>query len=66
MLAKTTQEGATNQIWAATCPDELARKLSGEYIVPFQRIGKARPDLDDPLKVNRLWMWCEKQGKKFD
>ena len=56
--------GASNQLWAATCPEAEARKMSGEYIVPFQSIGIARPDLDNKDKVEGVWEWCELQGKR--
>jgi len=57
-------EGAGNQLWAATCPVERARQLSGEYIVPFQQVGVPRPDLNDVDKVNRLWTFMEEEESK--
>jgi hypothetical protein len=63
-VAKTPSDGASNQIWVATCTDAQAKKLSGEYIVPFQRVGTARPDLDDFERLDKLWHWCEEQGRK--
>lgn len=64
MITRAPCDGAMNQIWAATCPDTTARSLSGEYIIPFQRIGRARPDLDDREKVDAVWRWCEAQAKR--
>lgn len=56
--------GASNQLWAATMPVAEARKLSGSYIVPFQRIGRPRPDALKRANQVRLWDWCEEQVKK--
>ncbi|KAK1924081.1 putativepod-specific dehydrogenase SAC25 [Papiliotrema laurentii] len=66
LFSKTADIGASNQLWAATVPEAEARKLSGEYIVPFQSVGVARPDLDDPARVQEMWDWCELQGKRFE
>jgi hypothetical protein len=41
-----------------------ARAISGEYIVPFQHIGKVRPDLNDEGLVTRVWEWMDKEGGK--
>ncbi|KAK8864565.1 hypothetical protein IAR55_001815 [Kwoniella newhampshirensis] len=57
--------GALNQIWAATLALPDAWYLNGEYIVPFQKIGVARPDLNDRKKVEELWSWCDEQAKKW-
>lgn len=60
----TPTDGASNQLWAATCPVSQARNLSGEYIVPFQRIGVARPDLNDAKLVNQAWDWMTTEESK--
>nr|XP_018262805.1 pod-specific dehydrogenase [Kwoniella dejecticola CBS 10117]OBR84963.1 pod-specific dehydrogenase [Kwoniella dejecticola CBS 10117] len=57
--------GAVNQVWAATVPDEEARWLSGQYIVPFRKVGIARADLQDDKRVEKVWNWCDEQGKKW-
>ena len=64
LITRTPADGALNQLWVATCSDAEARKLSGEYVVPFQRIGRARPDLENPKKVDGLWRWCDAQYKR--
>lgn len=56
--------GAGNQLWAATMPVTQARELSGSYIVPFQRVGRARPDSLKVANQVRLWDWCEEQVKR--
>jgi hypothetical protein len=56
--------GAGNQLWAATMPATQARELSGSYIVPFQRVGRARPDSLKVANQVRLWDWCEEQVKR--
>lgn len=64
LITRPSIIGATNQLWAATCSDVEAERLSGQYIVPFQTIGKPRPDLLDQEVCKRLWDWCEEQGRK--
>lgn len=63
-ITRTPSIGALNQLWAATCPNATARSLSGEYVVPFQRFGRARMDLDDADRVQAVWKWCEVQAKR--
>nr|XP_019011017.1 pod-specific dehydrogenase [Kwoniella pini CBS 10737]OCF49798.1 pod-specific dehydrogenase [Kwoniella pini CBS 10737] len=63
-ITRTPSIGAINQVWAATVPDEKARWLSGQYIVPFRKIGLARADLQDDKRVEEVWKWCEEQAKK--
>ncbi|KAK4683691.1 hypothetical protein P7C73_g6541, partial [Tremellales sp. Uapishka_1] len=64
LITRSPADGALNQLWAATCPLAQARTISGEYIVPFQRIGRARPDLNDRALVTRVWDWLSEQGGK--
>ncbi|WVF71324.1 hypothetical protein IAT40_006127 [Kwoniella sp. CBS 6097] len=64
LITRSPAIGASNQIWVATMPDNEARWLSGEYIVPFQRIGRPRPDVEDNTRCEQVWRWCEQQGKK--
>ncbi|ORY32852.1 putative short chain alcohol dehydrogenase [Naematelia encephala] len=63
-IATSPGIGALNQLWAATCPVEEARRLSGEYIVPYQQIGRARPDLNNPERIVALWKWCDEQTRR--
>lgn len=56
--------GALNQIWTGAMPTKEAREISGEYIVPYQTVTPARPDLEDPAKWDELWKWCDEQAIK--
>ena len=64
MITVTAARGALNQIWASTCPTSVAQTLSGEYVVPAQTIGHARPDLNDREAVEAVWRWCNEQAKR--
>jgi hypothetical protein len=64
--AITPGEGALNQLWVASLPEQEARKWNGAYIAHVQVRTSARPDLDDPAGWVKLWEWCEAQGKVFD
>jgi hypothetical protein len=55
--------GAGNQLWLTSMSTAKARILAGEYIVPFQTVGKARPDVLQEANVVRMWDWCEEQVK---
>lgn len=58
------ETGTINQLWAGTMPIDEARKISGKYIVPHHRVGTARPDLRNREAVERVWNWCEQEGRK--
>ncbi|WVR06888.1 hypothetical protein IAU60_003924 [Kwoniella sp. DSM 27419] len=64
-MTRSPKVGASNQVWIGTMPDHEARWLSGEYIVPYQKVGQPRPDVEDNARCERLWEWCEEQGKKW-
>lgn len=64
MLTRHPDVGAGNQLWLASMPTAQAKKLAGGYIVPFQRIGRPRPDVLAEANVVRMWDWCEEQVKK--
>ena len=64
LIARPATDGALNQLWAGTCPEDEARRLSGEYIVPCQKVGRARPDLDELETVKAVWDWCEEQSSR--
>ena len=61
LITRPPADGALTQLWAGTCPDAEARTLSGQYLVPFHKVGRARMDLDDREKVKALWDWCSEQ-----
>lgn len=58
------ETGTINQLWVGTMPAKEARKISGEYIIPHQKIGIARPDLRNHEAVERVWNCYEQEGKK--
>ncbi|ORX35729.1 hypothetical protein BD324DRAFT_642905 [Kockovaella imperatae] len=65
LITRPPSDGALNQIWAGTCPEQTARNLSGQYLVPFLKVGRARPDLDDLERVKCVWDWCSEQTEGF-
>ncbi|WVW84092.1 hypothetical protein I302_106121 [Kwoniella bestiolae CBS 10118] len=65
VVTRTSDIGAVNQVWAATIPDHDARWISGQYLVPYRKVGIARPDLQDDKKIEEVWNWCDEQGKKW-
>ncbi|WVQ82089.1 hypothetical protein IAT38_004217 [Cryptococcus sp. DSM 104549] len=65
LITRDPSVGAINQIYAGTVSLPEAWYLNGEYVVPFNTIGVARPDLNDIGKANELWDWCTEQEKKF-
>jgi hypothetical protein len=64
LITRPPEDGALNQLWAVTCPVEEARGLSGKYVVPFQRIGQPRLDLEERETVEKLWAWCDAEAKR--
>ncbi|RSH88877.1 hypothetical protein EHS25_002539 [Saitozyma podzolica] len=64
ILTRPPEDGAGNQLWAATCPVPQARELSGKYIVPFQQVGRPRADVEDRGRVEKMWNWCDEQARK--
>ncbi|KAJ7097648.1 NAD(P)-binding protein [Mycena epipterygia] len=69
LLAKITliyppHWGAVAQLWAGTSPE--AAHLNGQYIAPWGRVAKHRPDVDDPQAGGALWAWLEEQVSGFE
>lgn len=64
-MAHPAATGALNQLWAGLAPPHIARSLGGQYILPFQHVGYARPDLEEKEKVEACWRWCEEQVRKW-
>ncbi|KAF9783764.1 hypothetical protein BJ322DRAFT_1007799 [Thelephora terrestris] len=50
-------QGALTQLWAGTSPE--AADLSGEYLIPWARVGNPRSN--DPELGKELWTWFEEQ-----
>ena len=59
--AQPTPMGALNQLWGGTMPE--AASLSGEYLVPWARVGPVQKDVRDPDVGEQLWKWLEDQVK---
>ncbi|PIL31377.1 hypothetical protein GSI_06077 [Ganoderma sinense ZZ0214-1] len=54
-----TPYGALTQLWAGTMPEAL--NYNGEFLIPWARPGKCRPEAYDPVIGERLWNWLEEQ-----
>ncbi|PCH40726.1 NAD(P)-binding protein [Wolfiporia cocos MD-104 SS10] len=53
--------GALTQLWAATMPE--GDDFGGKYLIPWARMGRAKPETDDPELGQKLWAWLEEQVK---
>ncbi|KAJ6482235.1 NAD(P)-binding protein [Mycena vulgaris] len=53
--------GALTQLYAGTTPEAL--QLSGKYMIPWARVGKAHADSDNPEQAAKLWDWLDVQVK---
>lgn len=53
--------GALNQLYACTLPDQEAFRvgLSGSYVGPWCRLGRADRKSEDKKAQDDLWDWCE-------
>ncbi|KAJ6607901.1 NAD(P)-binding protein [Mycena sp. CBHHK59/15] len=51
--------GALTQLYAGTT--EAGAELNGKYLVPWARIGAARPETQDKEAGKKLWAWLEEQ-----
>ncbi|KAM5354836.1 hypothetical protein ACJ41O_001482 [Fusarium nematophilum] len=56
-LLATVENGAKNQLWAATAKDVV----SGEYYEPVGVAGKASSNAKDDRLAKMLWEWTEKE-----
>ncbi|KAG8747716.1 hypothetical protein FRC10_011843 [Ceratobasidium sp. 414] len=69
MLLWPAPYGALTQLYAGTAPEgaELSGKailtVVAQYLIPWARIFKARPDTQDEEAGQRLWAWLEEQVK---
>lgn len=66
LVVRPPDVGAGNQLWLASMSADQARSMAGEYIVPFQRVGRPRPDVLVEANVVRMWDWCEAQVQKHE
>ncbi|KAF9013531.1 hypothetical protein BDQ17DRAFT_1387052 [Cyathus striatus] len=57
------ETGALTQLWAGTSPRvlNLAARWECVFLIPWARMGRARPDSDDPQLGKDLWTWLEEQ-----
>ncbi|KZO97300.1 NAD-P-binding protein [Calocera viscosa TUFC12733] len=55
--------GGLSMLYAGTMPE--AAHMNGQYLVPWVRLGKPRPDTQDPTQGAKLWQWCEEQIAKL-
>ncbi|KAJ6618474.1 NAD-P-binding protein [Mycena sp. CBHHK59/15] len=53
--------GVLTQLYAGTTPEAL--QLSGKYMIPWARIGKAHEDTDNREQAAKLWDWLDEQVK---
>ncbi|PCH39964.1 NAD(P)-binding protein [Wolfiporia cocos MD-104 SS10] len=59
ILFYPTEKGALTQLFAGTAPE--AESMNGKYLIPWARVGEARPDALDPELGKKLWEWMEEQ-----
>ncbi|RPD56664.1 NAD(P)-binding protein [Lentinus tigrinus ALCF2SS1-7] len=61
VLLYPTPYGALTQLFAGTMPKAL--KYNGEFLIPWARLGKCRPEAYDDEVGERLWKWLEEEAK---
>ncbi|KAG9104003.1 hypothetical protein FRC06_006267 [Ceratobasidium sp. 370] len=59
MLLWPAPYGALTQLYAGTAPE--GAELSGQYLIPWARVFKARQDTQDEEAGRKLWTWLEEQ-----
>ncbi|KAM5535833.1 hypothetical protein V8D89_010451 [Ganoderma adspersum] len=59
LILYPTPYGALTQLWAGTMPEAV--NFNGEFLIPWARPGKCRPEAYDPVIGERLWNWLEEQ-----
>jgi hypothetical protein len=66
-IRSDVETGAMNQIYVATHPHIIARKLKGKYFTPVARLRKASIATEDPGILLKFWTWTEEvlAEKKF-
>ena len=61
LFFKTVEQGAYNQLWAATAPKDKVK--TGTYYVPVAAEGQDTPLARDDKEAAGLWSWTEEQLK---
>ncbi|KZT06459.1 NAD-P-binding protein [Laetiporus sulphureus 93-53] len=56
--------GALTQLWGGTAPE--GAQFGGKYLIPWARVGKAKPETDNLELGQKLWAWLEEQVKDLD
>ncbi|KAI1782789.1 NAD(P)-binding protein [Ganoderma leucocontextum] len=54
-------QGALTQLYAGTMPEAI--NYNGEFMIPWARLGKCRPECYDDEIGERLWTWLEDEVK---
>ncbi|KAI8883969.1 NAD(P)-binding protein [Backusella circina FSU 941] len=60
LIACTTEDGALNQLYAATSPEIEEKKYKGQYFVPYAAIGKPSGVANSENAPKELWEFTEK------
>ncbi|KAI0076330.1 NAD(P)-binding protein [Panus rudis PR-1116 ss-1] len=55
--------GALTQLWAGTTPEAL--HYNGEFLIPWARVGRCRPEAYDPELGEQLWNYLEEEVKEY-
>jgi len=55
--------GALTQLYAGTA--EEAGEYGGKFLIPWARLGRARPETENPQLGRDLWEWLEEQVAKI-
>jgi len=53
--------GALTQLWGGLMPEPLS--YNGEFLIPWARLGKCRPEVYDDAIGERLWNYLDEQVK---
>ncbi|TBU26106.1 NAD(P)-binding protein [Dichomitus squalens] len=56
--------GALTQLFAGTMPEAL--NYNGEFLIPWARLGKCRPEAYDDAVGEQLWKWLEDEVNAFE
>ncbi|TBU37636.1 NAD(P)-binding protein [Dichomitus squalens] len=63
ILLYPAPQGALTQLFAGTMPEAL--NYNGEYMIPWARLGKCRPECYNDEIGERLWKWLEDEVKPY-
>jgi len=66
-VAKTVEDGAKNQLWAAVAPkgEGFGKVESGSYYTPVGIKNKGNRYVTDAQMKEKLWNWSEEELKKY-